>query len=342
MKPKGDIPHLRYLFDRKTHLAYRRLMKTLINSQAFDHSDVAQFRLKVLEYYGRWGLRPTLDAFGVSKTSLYRWRQSFRRSGRKLISLVPQSTRPHHLRQMTTDPRLIACIGALRKAKGNMGSHILKPYVDAVAKQEGLTPISIKTIEKIIKRYHFTYEGKQRYKRKPIIKRLRSRYAPRVSAPGFIQVDSIIVHQDGYCFRFVSMIDIFTKLAYVTIVNRLTAITASVVFQQFQTICLYPIHTVQTDNGSEFLGEFDQQLNKQGITHLFIYPHSPKINGVVERFNRTIQEEFISRSDDLFLNRDLFRVKLTKYLDWYNTKRPHSALHYQAPMQFINQIPKCP
>jgi transposase InsO family protein len=242
---------------------------------------------------------------------------------------------------MTTDHRLIACIGALRKAKGNIGSHQLKPFVDAVAKEAGLITISVKTIEKIIKRYHFTYEGKRKYQRKAKVKRLRSRYAPKVSSPGFIQVDSIIVHQDGYCFRFVSVIDIFTKLAYVAIVNRLTAAAALEVFYRFQHDCPYLIHTVQTDNGSEFLGVFDQELNNQDIAHLFIYPHSPKINGVVERFNRTIQEEFISRSDELFLNRDLFRVKLTQYLDWYNTKRPHAALRYQAPMQFINQIPKC-
>ena len=125
MAPTGDFPHIRYMFDRSTHLAYRRLMRTLTNSQKFESSDVAQFRLRVLEYYSRWGLRPTLDAFGVSKTSLYRWRASFHASGKKVGSLVPCSTRPHHLRSMTTDKRLVVLVGALRKEHGNLGSKFL-------------------------------------------------------------------------------------------------------------------------------------------------------------------------------------------------------------------------
>jgi len=40
------------------------------------------------------------------------------------------------------------------------------------------------------------------------------------------------------------------------------------------------------------------------------------INGVVERFNRTIQEEFINRNDEIYFDLDEFQVKLTGYLDW--------------------------
>jgi hypothetical protein len=267
MFPKGEIPHLRYLFDKPTHLAYRRLMKTLINSQKFDHSDVAQFRLRVLEYFSRWGLRPTLDAFGVSKTSLYRWRVHYETSGKRLVSLVPRSTRPHQLRQMTTDHRLIALIGALRKEHGNLGSHLLKPFVDAFAQKTQIPSISVKTIEKVIHRYHFTYEGKRKYKRKSALKRLHNRYAPKVTAPGFIQVDSIVLHLDGEHYRFVSVIDIFTKLAHVELVDHLLAAAAVTAFTHFQRLCPYRIHTVQTDNGSEFLSVFHDLLINLGITH---------------------------------------------------------------------------
>lgn len=341
MFPKGEIPHLRYLFDRPTHLAYRRLMKTFTNSQKFDHSDVAQFRFRVLEYFSRWGLKPTLDAFGVSKTSLYRWKAHYESSGKKLVSLVPLSTRPRHLRLMTTDRRLIVCIGALRKEHGNLGSHLLKPFIDAFAAKLGITPISTQTIEKVIQRYHFTYEGRRSYQRKSSLKRLRNRYAPKVHAPGFVQVDSIIVHIDGQRYRFVSVIDIYTKLAHVELVDQLLSKAAAATLVHFQALCPYMIHTVQTDNGSEFLSVFHDELIKQGITHIFIYPHSPRINGVVERFNRTIQEEFITRCEDLHVDRLAFERKLQAYLSWYNTTRPHAALHYVAPQQFINHIPKC-
>lgn len=69
MKAQGEIPHKRYLFDRETHLKYRWLMKTLESSLSFNNSQVARFRLHTLEYYYRYGLRPTLDAFGVKKST---------------------------------------------------------------------------------------------------------------------------------------------------------------------------------------------------------------------------------------------------------------------------------
>lgn len=139
-----------------------------------------------------------------------------------------------------------------------------------------------------------------------------------------------------------SVIDIYTKFALVSLVDHQRAVNAREIFQQFQLRYSISVHTVQTDNGSEFLGVFHEYLEEQKIKHIFIYPHSPRINGVVERFSRTIQEEFIDRSDDLYFDIPAFEVKLTKYLSWYNTTRPHSALHYQAPLQFINQIPKSP
>jgi transposase InsO family protein len=40
----------------------------------------------------------------------------------------------------------------------------------------------------------------------------------------------------------------------------------------------FDIKIVQTDNGSEFLGEFDKYLNEIGIEHYFSYPRSPKTN----------------------------------------------------------------
>jgi putative transposase len=140
----------------------------------------------------------------------------------------------------------------------------------------------------------------------------------------------------------VSVIDIFTKLAHVALVNHLSSKSALTVFRSFQTITPFVVHTVQTDNGSEFLGDFHKDLEKQAITHLFIYPHSPRINGVVERFNRTIQQEFLTRCETLQVDRLAFEDKLEKYLDWYNNTRPHTTLHYLAPLQFINQIPISP
>jgi hypothetical protein len=342
MKPKGDSPHLRYLFAKGDYFKYRRLMKTLSNSVRFDDSDAAKFRLHVIEHHAKFGLQSTLNAFGIKKSILYVWRQKYRQSNHSLTSLIPISTRPKTVRQMTTDYRLIACIKALRKDQGNIGSHLLKPFVDAFALNLGISTISIKTIEKVIKRFKLKFETRGKVRKNLTIKRARNRYAPKVTAPGFIQMDSILVLINTHRYHFMSVIDIYTKFAHVALVDHQQAANAKAVFAHFKRLSPTPIHTVQTDNGSEFLAVFHDYLEEIQIKHVFIYPHSPRINGVVERFNRTIQEEFIDRSDDLYFNLPTFEIKLAKYLSWYNTYRPHAALHYQAPLQFINQIPKSP
>ena len=49
----------------------------------------------------------------------------------------------------------------------------------------------------------------------------------------------------------------------------------------------------QTDNGSEFEAVFDHYCQHNNILHKWTYPRCPKINGVIERFNRSIQEEWL-------------------------------------------------
>lgn len=341
MKPKGEIPHIRYLFDRHTHLQYRRAMKTLHNAFTFDASDAAKFRLQVLEYYFKWGLQPTIDAYRISKSALYEWRERYLASKHRLVSLVPYSTKPRTVRRMETDWRLLAFIKAMRLEYGNVGARILYPFVAEYALGLSLKPLGRTTIEKVIRRYHFTFEKPHRTRNKTRHVKLRVRKTPKVRKPGYIQVDSITVYVNDEKLYFVSVIDILTKLALVKRVSSLSSANAQKVFQAFQETCPYRIRVVQTDNGSEFLKSFHLYLTEQSIKHVFIYPHSPKTNSVVERFNRTVQEECINRCDELYYDLTTFESKLQRYLVWYNFKRPHSALHYQPPMHYIRtKIPE--
>jgi len=51
--------------------------------------------------------------------------------------------------------------------------------------------------------------------------------------------------------------------------------------------------SILSDNGSEFMKEFESLLQEKGLTHYWTYPRSPKMNAHNERFNRTIQEQFV-------------------------------------------------
>ncbi len=341
MKSKGGGFHLRYLFAKKDYIKYRRLMKTLASSMRFEASDPAQFRLKVLEHMEKFGLQSTIDAFGVKKSTVYDWRKAYLKSQKRLISLVPHSTCPTHTRKMITDFRLISFIQAFREEYGNVGKAVIKPFLDAFAIDVGIPTIGQTTIGKIIHRHHFTeVTRKQRWQKKD--RRLRVRRSPKVSGPGLIEMDSIIVNLNSWQYYFISVMDVYTRIALVKRVPSKSAKQALLVFQTFQHMNPTSIHTIQTDNGSEFLGAFDDYLHQQNLLHQFIYPRSPRINGYIERFNRTVQEQCIERLDELSFDLKRFDEKLATYIDWYNYQRPHASLKYMSPMQFItNQIPKC-
>lgn len=332
-----ETDRARYLTSYFRRGDYNVLMK-LISPKL---SDPANFRLHVLDHYYKYGYKAAVDAFDIPKSTLYDWKRVFESSGKKPFSLVPKSTRPHKTRVMTTDYRLVEFIRQMRKEYGNVGKDIIKPFLDEYAKDLGIPNIGKTTIAKTIKRRRFTFEKRVKYRKKTKYSKLRTRKSPKVTKPGFIQMDSITLYVNKQRHLFMCVIDIYTKYALVVKVNTLSSTNARGVFKEFATVNPTGIHTVQTDNGSEFLAHFHKYLEGKSITHKFIYPRLCKVNGVVERFNRTIQEECIKRSDELYYDTKAFEKKLTKYLYWYNYKRPHYALGYMSPMQFINSgIPK--
>lgn len=314
---------------------YDWLMKTLSNSLKFGSSDPAKFKLHCLEHYYRFGWKSTVAAFKIGKSTLYDWKKVYEEADKALISLIPKKTRPKHFRSMQIDYRLIEFIKSFREQHGNIDRRKIKIFLDQYALELGINGISDRSIGKVIKRKHLFFDQPIKIKRKNKFSRGRTNQSPKVNSPGYIETDSVVVYVNDQRHNFICCIDIFTKFAHVKKVTSLSSIQAKLTLKEFQLKYRLKIHTVQTDNGSEFLGNFHRYLEQNHIKHVFIYPRSPRLNGVVERFNRTIQEEFINRNDELYFDLNQFQVKLTSYLNWYNTKRPHMALNYLSPQQFI-------
>lgn len=69
--------------------------------------------------------------------------------------------------------------------------------------------------------------------------------------------------------------------------------------------------SILSDNGSEFMKEFDALIEQKGLQHYWTYPRSSKMNAHNERFNRTIQEQFVDYHEDLlFSDIELFNQKM--------------------------------
>jgi putative transposase len=95
---------------------------------------------------------------------------------------------------------------------------------------------------------------------------------------------------------------------------------------------------LQTDNGSEFHQHFRDYLDKKTIIiHYFNYPRRPYKQGHIERYNRSLQEEFIDRNTYKLVEVNQFNCELMDYLIWYNTKRPHWSLNLKSPVDYLIQ-----
>jgi len=323
---------------------YDWLMKFLNQATAFDRNDVAKVRLEVIEFHRRFGLAPTLSAYKVSKASLYRWRKGFRENQKKLTSLIPQSTRPRRVRQRLVHPGIVAFIKETRLTYGNLGKDKLKPLVDEYCQKESLTSVSASTIGRVISDHHCFYQKTGRVYHNPNhhkgksrseLKRLRQKHAPRPTSLGHLEMDSLVKFIDGMKVYLITAIDVKLKFAFaLPYSSNLSSRSNLDCFKKLELVYPFTIKSVQTDNGLEFLGAFDAYLQKKGIKHVFTYPRCPRINGVVERFNRTLREDFLNPNLHLIRSPKLFHDKLIDFLLFFNTKRPHQSLGQRSPLGY--------
>lgn len=325
--------------------ANMKFIKSLVQ---FNQSEVAQVRQEIIQFSEKHSIQATIDAYGLSRRTLFRWKRTLRSQRGRLESLIPGSTKPHSTRKMLTHPQVITFIKDLRDTVPHLGKEKIKPLLDEYCTEQGLQTISISTIGKVIKRhqlfvkkhrvYHNPESGfathKIRYKTK--VKR-----SPKVEDSGYIEIDTITKFIQGIKLYVFNAVDIKLKFQFSYGYSTLTSTHGRDFFKRLELV--YPlqagIKTVQTDNGLEYLGDFNSYLEEKQIPHLFIYPRCPKINGFVERANRTLQEEFIEQyiytkwRGLVAFNRDLMN-----YLVWYNTKRIHKSLNNQTPMNYLLSI----
>ena len=311
----------------------------------YTRDDTAQKRMEMITFYNQFGEAATIQAFGADRRVMSRWKHRLLSSGGKLTSLVPYSTKPKTLRAPRTHPAIVAFIKKERETHPRIGKEKLKPDVDIHCEKLGIPTVSTSTIGNIIKRNHFFFQKTGRVYHNPASKwaqnkakkmrRLRIRYSPKPTEYGHILSDTVERITDGIREYFISAIDAKMKFALTLNYKRLTSRNMKDFYNRF--IQVYPGRIIrwQTDNGSENLGEFDQQLSTDGIPHLFIYPRCPKIDAFIERYNRTVQEEFIDDHEDLIHDKKLFNQKLIDWNIYYNAKRRHHSLGLKSPLQYL-------
>ncbi|WP_105318215.1 integrase core domain-containing protein [Thermus tenuipuniceus] len=281
---------------------------------------------------------------GISRATYYRWERALREKG--LAGLKPKPRRPKRIRgKRHWRPELLLRVEELRKENPTWG----RWPIWLTLRKEGYG-VSERTVGRILAHL----EGRGRVERVACFLarrgggkargRARRPYARRkprgyqVQAPGdLIQVDTLTVTLGpGEVVRQFSAVDLFTRYALGEVHSRATARLAGEFLSRLVAQAPFAIRAVQVDGGSEFMGEFEEACRGLGIALFVLPPRSPKLNGHVERLQRTFREEFYTRALPTGVGE--LQAELKAYLEHYNRRRPHMALGGLAPLEFLARM----
>lgn len=320
-------------------------MKHSYSLNKYSRDEVARFRMKVITFYDCYGAKATKEAFSVGRSTVFLWKKILREANGSLTALCPASTAPKTTRRMVVDPKVYDFIENIRLNNYRLGKEKIKRLLDAYCMSFGIQTVSESKIGRIIKvnGLHFPKSGRVYHdpSKKPTIpgtKRIKQRLPKdnQVKAAGdLLQLDTVIKFDQGVRRYIVTAIDLYSRFTFAFAYMGLSSAIALDFMGKLEAIAPFETKAIKTDNGMEFLGDFDAYLNRKGIVHYFSYPRTPKSNAYIERFNRTIQEEFVDEHLDLFGDMHTFNDKMMDYLIYYNTVRPHKSLNYQTPMGFM-------
>jgi transposase InsO family protein len=136
-------------------------------------------------------------------------------------------------------------------------------------------------------------------------------------------------------------VDDHSRLAYAEVHDNETAATAVGFYQRAHA--WYASHgiTVQrvlTDNGSAYISHaWRDALARLGVSHRRTRKRRPQTNGKVERFNRTLLNEWAYKR--LYTSEPARRAALPAWLHIYNHHRPHTGIGGRPPITRCTNVP---
>jgi len=305
-------------------------------AKALKLSDKACLRLEwFIFYYTRANKNVSLTVrhFGIPRSQFYYWFNRF--DEKNLRSLEDKSTAPHQTRQREIDSVEEQRAIALRKEHMHWGKmKLAKLYLNTY--REKLSSWQFQQIIRIYKLYpKVSKNTKIQIKRQTSQKKKRiTELKRKLPILGFLlHFDTIEIHWHGLKRYIITMIDHFTKLAFARMYASKSSKSAHDFLLRVNFLLDDKIANTHHDNGSEFAKYFKELCVKLNITQYHSRPRTPKDNPVCERFNQTLQYEWL-RDGNFTPNINLFNSRLKNFVIEYNFIRPHQALGYLTPMEF--------
>ena len=130
-------------------------------------------------------------------------------------------------------------------------------------------------------------------------------------------------------------IDDFSRELYVAILPDKTQESSKNFLEQVLDECPYKIEQIYSDNGTEYKGSeshaFVKLCKENKIEQRFTKVKRPQTNGKAERVIRTLMEMWHEKN--IFKNRNHRKLELIRFVNYYNTVKPHKGIDGQTPIE---------
>ena len=319
-----------------------RPARGVAHEAAPDLSRDARRRLTMLDWHRAHGANVSLTArhFGVGRTTVYRWLARYDRF--HLETLEDRGSAPHRRRRPTWTLEQLRAVKAVRERYPRWG----KDKLVVLLRRAGIR-LSSSMVGRILARLrrsgalreprrHGISARKRAWRRPHAVRKPKDFVA---ALPGdLVQVDTLDIRPlPGQVSKQFTARDVVSRWDVLELRTTASSRSATAILDALAARMPFAVRALSVDNGAEFMAEFEQACAERGIALLTLPPRSPKLNGAVERANRTHTEEFYEVTDA-----EATLAALGPALrDWeltYNTIRPHQALGYLTPAEYLASI----
>jgi transposase InsO family protein len=202
-------------------------------------------------------------------------------------------------------------------------------FIHHMLRRDGVA-ISLSSVKRILKRNQMSRFSKWKK---------WHQYPPRPVAekPGnLVEIDTIHDGTSGSQLYIYTLLDVCSRWAFAIPNSKINTHRSLSFVEQARRLAPFSFQTLQSDHGSEFSKWFTKRIGERGLSHRHSRVRKPNDNAHLERFNRTIQDECISRVPRNLL---VWKKEIPEYLRYYNEERPHMGLGMKTPIDIIKTIP---
>lgn len=268
-----------------------------------------------------WSMRKVAKHLGYTHSAVSKWLRRAPEDGRARLIPTRSSKPAHHPREL---PWTLVQATLDYRRRYRRCAQVLQYLLQ----KDGYT-VSLASVKRILKRYELTRFSKWKkwhtYPPRPIPEK-----------PGLlVEIDTIVDGPHTDRLYVYTLLDVCSRWA-----SALPSFAANThrslrFVEEVRLAAPFEFATIQSDHGPEFSKWFTKRMLERGLGHRHSRVRTPNDNAHLERFNRTLQDECLSRIPRRI---HIWRKEIPEYLEYYNTKRPHMALGMKSPIDIINQV----